>query len=424
MGHIIIICQALVHACTQEDEEDDDDDDETKQTEGEKSATSAPNNRFIKRSTSNVSRSSADSGAELSREPLFLAEMVACHPLSDRWHEFVSTTLANETAIQSTPLGGYNSAAAASEMLPHRPGMPDDDMDALELPPRGMLGGIDMDENDLDIAASMMAGLSMGRVANGDGDSASSGSSGYSDRSYNSGETNNSGGYLFDDPLGKVNSGLGIELGKLTKLVAGDSKTEEDNDDDSSSSSSSHSSASSSDEEEDRADSDVPVMDLFAGNFNVDEPSTPTAEASQEWSNFANFDDAFTASQAPAADEDDFGPFSDAAADSTAGAFASRPKADEEELDEMFGPADKTNLLEMDLDELTPNEGAPNGEHSEVKPQEETTPDAFDPAIDGEVADYEEDIKPAPSDELKADLNIKLANENGPTSPEEVPQPS
>lgn len=432
MGHVIIICQALVHACTRDLEEED------QGTEGGK-------------------ESGEQSIASTEKEPLFLAEMVACHPLTDRWREFVATTLATETATQSTPLGGYAMSAQSNDPLHcHRPGLADDPdvmgMDSADppMPPRGMLAGgdvIDMDDNDLDIAASMMAGLSVERpsVPEPDDDVRSGG--GDSDRSVNSGETNDSGGYLFDDPLGKVNGGLGIELGKLTQynpdldnLEALRDDSNEDDDSD----------RSSSDEEPDRDgdehDTDVPVMDLFAGNFNYgddqeaassDSPNAAAGEglAAPDWSNFANFDEApFDAGVVSA--DDDFGPF--------ASAVAPEPLPDEDVplvrptvgIEDLLGTDDDTLSPKVDNDSqesVAPNASGPLEPEIDMnvgeKKQEDNDDDnnedkgkqpfddndlpndrgaalEQDPANDEENPYFMDEIVTAPSDELNADKTI------------------
>merc|ERR1719223_1936125 len=118
-----------------------------------------------------------------------------------------------------------------------------------------------MDDNDLDVAASMIAGLNIKR----EGDGA---------------DANNSRGYQFDDPLGD---------GRFGKF-----------DDDGNS--------SSSDEESQETDNTgdsggaagdgtaPPVMDLFAGNFDIPDQNNDQ-EATKGFGNFdnafANFDDAF-----------------------------------------------------------------------------------------------------------------------------------
>jgi hypothetical protein len=170
MGHVIIICQALVHACATEVESEEQ--------------------MLMQIGGSPESTSPEDT------EPLLLAELVANHALSERWTEFISTTLASETVIQSTPLGGYGSGQ--DPLHAHRPGLADDDdIDddymGPPVPPRG-IGGFDMDENDLDVAASIMSGFSLSQQRRdfdaGANDAGSLGS-GDSERSYNSGETAN-----------------------------------------------------------------------------------------------------------------------------------------------------------------------------------------------------------------------------------------
>ena len=340
MGHVIIICQALVHACSTELEQEEE---QLQQLENGEQIDSA-----------------AD--GEMSSEPLLLAELIADHVLCDKWSEFVSTTLASETAIQSSPLGGYSGEAPES-LHSHRPGLADDgdilgdDGMGPPAPPRGMLGGgdfIDMDDNDLEIAANMMANLGLTRstvdvedVSSNDSGSAS----GDSEKSYNSGETaKDRSGYAFDDPLGKAGA-LGIELGKLTQYKEGeddapDTKAMGGNSDDGS--------HSSSDEEPERSDSgEVPVMDLFAGNFD---------------SNFANFEQA----------EDSFGDFESAAPVTPPLAESDSKSSD---LDDIFGKGDHASLLEEDDSPVTSEESAPQDPMMEPGPPR-TQPIAQEVAAD------------------------------------------
>lgn len=314
MGHVIIICQALVHACSNEMDLEE----QMQMQNGDPSE--------------NVPLENA--------EPLLLAELVSNHALSERWNEFISTTLASETVIQSTPLGGYGSGQ--DPLHAHRPGLADDDDidddNMSPAPPRG-IGGIDMDENDLDIAASMISVLSLSqqrRDTYGGGNDSGSLGSGGSDKSYNSGETaGDRSGYAFDDPLGKVGS-LGIELGKLTKFGDNEgstpnSKDSGDGEDDTSSS------GSSSDEELNSAEGsdDVPVMDLFAGNFDYNQNEEDVAEQarqSADFTDFANFDEV----------DEGFGEFV-SASPSTSDENVSTP------ADDIFGEGDHAELLDLEL---------------------------------------------------------------------------
>lgn len=416
MGHVIIICQALVHACTALD-----DDDETKQTtEGQQSADGQHQlDRIFEASDAKATVSLADTESkdgteDLEKEPLFLAEMVACHPLSDKWNEFVATTLATETSIQSTPLGGYSMHAAGGDPLhAHRPGLTDEaDMGLGLEPPRGMLGGgdvIDMDDNDLDIAASMMVGLSLSGDASPDGEDDNSGNSGDSERSYNSGETNNQGGYLFDDPLGK-NGGLGIELGKLTQYSSDkDSGKPSGQPGDEESDDSSDHSSSSEEEERQGSDSDVPVMDLFAGNFDYGDSSNPEGEPSAPgWSDFANFDDAFTGAPADASPtDDDFGAFESASGgEDEFGPFASGSGSTDEaenpaDLDDFFGKGDHAALLESSPEKQEPPQPVTVDQTPIVVEEPIQTPETVDSSPVDPAEEGTDPEVPAPSDDKK-----------------------
>ena len=304
MGHVIIVCQALL-GCTVFDAD----------SEGEDPA--------------------------VCKEPPKMADLIEEHQDFDRWLDFVTTTLASETSVQSTPLGGYSSGGT-DPLHSHRPGLADDaDDGGPYLPPhRSLLNdsdGIDMDEDDLDIAATMMAGMSM---TVGSGHSADSGNfsvdSGDSDRSYNSGETNSSGGgYLFDDPLGKSRDGLGIELGRLTKLgrkgVGSDEKSNDNDEDEGGDSSSDDSSKDDPNESKDKN-----IMNLYAGNFDYAEPD---AVEELKFEAFADFG-AFSSPEI-----DSFGDFESALDQS----LVKKPNGDSI-AEEVFGKGDHADLLEREPD--------------------------------------------------------------------------
>ncbi|GAX16733.1 serine/threonine-protein phosphatase 6 regulatory subunit 3 [Fistulifera solaris] len=351
MGHVIIICQALVHACATEVESEE---------------------QMLMQNGG-----SPESPPPEETEPLLLAELVANHALSERWTEFISTTLASETVIQSTPLGGYGSGQ--DPLHAHRPGLADDDdIDddnmGPPVPPRG-IGGFDMDENDLDIAASIMSGFSLSQHRrDGDAGSNDAGSlgSGDSERSYNSGETasersgyafddplgkagslgielgkltkykessgqtskDSGSGYAFDDPLGKAGS-LGIELGKLTKYKESSGQTSKDSgdveDDDTSS-------GSSSDDEQisGEGSDEVPVMDLFAGNFDYNQTDEDVAKQPQvaEFTDFAKFDEV----------DEDFGEFVEAAPPTS-----QETESSSSSPEDIFDKGDHAELLETEI---------------------------------------------------------------------------
>jgi len=432
MGHVIIICQALVHAYTNDPQE---------MAEGDSAENAAEENdaRALQRQESSGGGSAVseyDVPKDDYGEPLLLAELVMTHPLADRWQEFVETTLAAETAVQSTPLGGYSMQSPGMDpMHSHRPGLADegymmgDDGEGPPAPPRGMLGGgdvIDMDDNDLDIAASMMASLSLGRAgaSNGDGDdddndNSDHSGSGDSNRSYNSGETaSEKSGYAFDDPLGKA-GGLGIELGKLTKYKAddeGDEKPAIPGTSDDDSDEGSHSSSDEEPESDHGNDNDVPVMDLFAGNFDHGSSDQPTESAApvEEFANFAEFDSA--GNVAGPEGDDAFGPFAgasdavptDASNDPFANSTSTKSDAD---LEDIFGKGDHANLLEQEDEEEAEDESSVPAEPVSAEPIV-VAASPVSPEVEGKDGSADEspieadELLTAPSDELLADDDV------------------
>ena len=373
MGHVIIICQALVHAYTSnphehlmnEDAEGLENDQMQNMNEISYEGTDQDAMEVLSKKVevenetmeNPLGVSSEDADEELAGpkdiygDPLLLFEIVHTHELADKWHDFVDTTLAAETAIQSTPLGGLTMQSTGVDMLlSHRPGLADegymmgDDGEGPPVPPRGMLGGgdmIHMDENDLDIAASLMAGLSYGRPNAPDIDEDHSNNSGDSEKSYNSGETaRDKVGYAFDDPLGKA-GGLGLELDQLTKYSTGGAATgasynngDDDDDDDGS-----HSSDEGDIDSKRSGSGEVPVMDLFAGNFNYEQTSDRenTVTPAEEFANFAAFDSTGT---------DDVGVFVGIVDEAL---LPVQPtNAASTDLDNLFGKGDHAELLELD----------------------------------------------------------------------------
>lgn len=490
MGHVIIICQALVQACTNEWRASGD---SAMQEDGTPGNTTSGLSEQLQ--TMQAPSDATDKTGETSEmEPLLIAELVKKHTLSEQWKEFVATSLSSEITTQSTPLGGF-SGPTTDPLATHRPGLDlpptpggrrpglaDDDMDmgpgaSQPPPPRGMLGGgeiIDMDDNDLDVAASMMmTDFGLGRpnttatADDSDNDSGQFSGSGDSEKSYNSGETNNEGGgYLFDDPLGK-SGGLGIELGKLTQLggkkkkpAPEAEKEEEEN--------GSHSSSDEEPPREEKDDSDeeksngdeneeeednVPVMDLFAGNFNHgqsspgDDKPSATQEAG-EFDAFANFD-AFAGSEESPEKVENASPAEKPNEDPTLELFAKAPPPDENEFfaksplvdDDGFGdfvsaePTDETKPFDKTSDQFANTEANKTNEASssagDIDPFFSSSPDEdFTAAPDfsgssdsqwktsftGNSFDDIDDLKPAPSDELAADA---AAAEDSPHASEE-----
>ena len=342
MGHVIIICQALVHACTNDGSgegqsvEGTDADDSRPEMNGDleqyvdrySSREEIPEEGGAQHETLETNKTAESVVTEETpANPLILAQLVDTHPLSERWQDFVTTTLASETAIQSTPLGGF----AGSGMDPlhsHRPGLEDDggyaddDGAAPPLPPRGLLVGgdvIDMDDNDLDVAASMMAGLSLGRTADpdnrNDSDLLASIPRQTGDR--------HGGGYTFDDPFGD---------GRLGNQF--DDSDEDSSDEESDLSGNTGDSGSAVLEGVGGSESEqveAPIMDLFAGNFDA----FGDKQDGQGWSDFANFDDAFA------------GP-------DNGEAGGNNPAANGD-MDDVFGDAKDHAILLEDLDNTEPN---------------------------------------------------------------------
>lgn len=450
MGHVIIICQALVHAYT-----NDPHDQELMDGEGGENAVfgDVQENTYMNDekvvvsggyldSERDVINSSVEAAGNRSEtdgdepigpkddfgEPLLLFEIVHTHELAERWHEFVDTTLAAETAVQSTPLGGFSMQSTGMDaMAPHRPGLADeeymmgDDGEGPPVPPRGMLGAgdaIDMDDNDLDIAASMMAGLSLGRSAaatDADDNNSESNNSGDSEKSYNSGETaGDKAGYAFDDPLGKA-GGLGIELGKLTQYQHNAAAPESSGADDDS--------HSSSDEEPDSSragDEDVPVLDLFAGNFSYDQPSGVDAAAPAfGFADFADFDAAASSDGGDA-----FGTFVSTTVSAPLDQKDPAEDRKSAEIEEIFGKGDHAELLEL---EDSPQEDASSIvepvsffakssplTEADSRPSEAAVPSPLEAVIvlaaeAEQVADDvihidQDQLQTAPSDELRADM--------------------
>jgi hypothetical protein len=371
MGHVIIICQALVHACTNDGGKGEDQSEMGGSPGGTSAGDTKPGiengdlGRYVgSHSTDDQESEDEEGGSEVTDalergraaesvvteetplNPLILAQLVDTHPLRMKWQDFVTTTLASETAIQSTPLGGFQMSPGGGmdPLHSHRPGLADDseyaddDGAAPPLPPRGLLVGgdvIDMDDNDLDIAASMMAGLSMGRVSAGEGRNQNQG-----DQDLLAGIAPQDGrrqgaGYMFDDPLG------GGRFGKF----GGDGDDSDDSSDDESgvTKDSGDSGGVLVDgipyEHSHSGSDDVPVMDLFAGNFEAFDDGSQLSGQDGTWSNFANFDDAFAGQEgvnAPSSDPGEDQPLTQTR--------SSPPNGD---FDEIFGgPKDHAILLE------------------------------------------------------------------------------
>ncbi|CAJ1917836.1 unnamed protein product [Cylindrotheca closterium] len=326
MGHVIIICQALVHACTNQDVNSQE-----ASIEGENPDADHEPGEV----TGSAGGEEQGDRMEVDNGPLVLAELVDTHELNERWQDFVTTTLASETAIQSTPLGGFQGSPVGNDLHPHHPGMADDgdfgdeEGGAPSLPARGVLVGgdtIDMDDNDLDVAASMIAGLNIRRDGDGEGTDA-----------------NNARDYQFDDPLGD---------GRFGKF---------DDDGDSSSDEGSQETDNTGGSGGAAGDAPAPpVMDLFAGNFDLADQNNdqePPKDFGDFDNAFANFDDAFAGANG----------------DSTDGGsgFPSAPNSDPADV---FGERkDHVELLDMNIGESPEKhiDDDDDGSHSSASSDEE-----------------------------------------------------
>lgn len=286
MGHVIIVCQALVHACTTTPPGGDENanfneslNSNNNDIAGAGSGDDDGGEAVMMNDDHQASSDGSDDAIGEDDPILIIANLIASHPMQLKWQDFVTTTLASETAIQSTPLGGFHASVATIDPLQsHRPGpdmsdfhddYDDDDDDDDDLPGGGV---IDMDDNDIEIAASMMDALSLPKS-----------------REFNPdfGEVNTGNEYMFDDPLGS---------GARFDANFDDGTVEEDEEDPEAATR--------------RASSelDPPVMDLFAGNMAFDSKKAergstnggaPPSNWSADFANFdANFDDAFSAPEA------------------------------------------------------------------------------------------------------------------------------
>ena len=395
LGHVIIICQALVHACTadvndlhQEANESTlmrsidlgdsaptfnnsaDRNEETESPEDEdKGESSVPANSEDDKSAEgeegdsegpSVQGDTSDSQGSVPND-LIIAELVRTHPLHDKWNDFITSTLAAETAIQSTPLGGTNvgSVESLQSQFPvarsARTYDFSDDLEDTDTSTRGFLGGevLDMDDNDLDIAASMMEALNMSRprvphrpgesdMDNGGNERQNTLRNSFGTVVRNSGSS--SGDYLFDDPLGG-NARFG------TFGQTGDSSDEEEEPGEGITDSGEKSSADDDDE--------APVMDLFTGNVDekVGSAGVELTPENGTFTNFANFDDAFAAADAFSAVNATEAPIFSSGSNDEDKAFKAIPGAlsgstvvVDESVEDLFGTTPPHSLLLGDED--------------------------------------------------------------------------
>lgn len=314
MGHVIIICQALVHACGSTD-----------QAQNVSAVVEDKNALANERKEENVMNDSSkknnetgdktDKGEPTSPPRPMQRNMILSLLKGNRhyslWQTFVTTTLASETAVQSTPLGGYNTLDESNAEEHQRETskwetadqyVEDDDHanhNARNTNYVVSSGEIDLDETDLDIAATLMESMNLPSsedTLNGVGNHSghrrhhrqrgviggcqSQGTMNGNDNNGGGAEfgtvvqmhqkQESSGGYVYDDPLGARHDFL-----------------EDDEDEE----------AKGLEPENNDGENEVPVMDLFAGNFDFDDDGTDS-DGENDDTGWANFDDAFGSTSA------------------------------------------------------------------------------------------------------------------------------
>jgi len=278
----------------------------------------------------------AEKSQNQSSESLSIDKILRRNPLHDQWQQFVTSVLASEMSVQSTLLGGachqqQSQQQQQEQMMTGQETIVINDgagncSELLQDSDPIVMGEIDMDENDLDIAASMMEALSLPTGATGGSDNGGGPPAGHRrrrDRGVIGGGSNIGGSnfgsviqqpvgfkdYVYDDPLGGVhpfdsNSSSDEEdenrlssnrrdsldddgfmsdamvVSKEDGGVTSATKHQQGSDNNggikkSGSNSSSDGVGEDDEDDDDEDDDDVPVLDLFAGSFEA---------------NFANFD--------------------------------------------------------------------------------------------------------------------------------------
>ena len=303
MGHVIIICQALVHACGAMDQGSDANAEnaEEKDTADNEQGNDDGSNRSLSTSEHSRPQKSEESGSEddVSSRPAprnMILTLLRANRHYKTWINFVTTTLASETAVQSTPLGGFNAQEELNAAEQYTESTledsfggqfdVDDDGDINDSAGFGTFsvdnGDIDIDDVDVDIAASVME--SMNIAPSGDMTPEGSGQSKGHNRQrgviVGQGVGNGTAfgtvvemhqkpnEYVYDDPLGARH-----HFDDDLNNDSDDNETEE-----------------SGDNENIEGDDEAPVMDLFAGNFDF-EKTNIEADESDDAEGWANFDD-------------------------------------------------------------------------------------------------------------------------------------
>jgi hypothetical protein len=288
MGHVIIICQALVHACGVQESQ-------SNMNSLNISTQEQDDNGGLVTSTSELNGAGDDTVEQCvviqaTNATNNIMDLVRNHSLYSQWLEFVTSTLASETAVQSTPLGGGCNTQGDSNIMDESisNGEIINDHEANVQPKGTYIGEINdgdfdvdnkkFDDTEIDIAAGLMDSIYLPEEGGGSHGNGShhrrKGVLGGGGSGTDSGaafgtvvQMHQSTGdyYQYDDPLGQWQDRFPDDMAFDCKGF-GDSNSD-DNDNDN--------------------DNDVPVMDLFTGNLNfgMDNQNNDTA--------WANFDEGF-----------------------------------------------------------------------------------------------------------------------------------
>jgi len=299
MGHVIIICQALVHACGAMDQIPGTSEGNT---EGKDLAGSKNNMNGQPNLVSEHGEESGIASSPASRN--MILTLLRSHRHYKAWLNFVTTTLASETAVQTIPLGGFNAQEElnAAEQLTESTvedsddglgGQFEDDSDIKENTDFGTFvvhsGDIDLDDVDVDLAASMMESMNINPNE--------------SEPSSNEGSGQPKGhrkqkGVIGCGGVNGTSFGTVVEMHKKPDEYVYDDPLGTRpyfDDDDMNNSSNEKESEENGDTDNTDGDEEAPVMDLFAGNFDFEKTNIDAYE-SDDVEGWANFDDGDFAS--------------------------------------------------------------------------------------------------------------------------------
>ena len=302
MGHVIIICQALVHACGISENtissQTNIDEEVSINNECGKDLCSERKNIIESKVKDTMNGICTQDINNNSLEQDSIMMFVRGHSAYSDWVEFMATTFATETSIQSTLLGGGCNHLNESTLMTGLDQIPPSndthlDHDIGEIS-KGTYsvnqdeGGIDIDNNqfddaEIDIAASLMHNINLPSSAHSTEDNNINGTGTHHRRRGvlgGEGSGNISGSefgtvvqmhqgsgdyYQYDDPLGQWQQ-------KFPDNMAFEDSHFDDQDFD----------------EIETEEKDVPVLNLFTGNINFDEVDGQSNDTA-----WANFDEGF-----------------------------------------------------------------------------------------------------------------------------------